>query len=58
MDTNNLFVGDPTPLTNLAGSELHGVRQSGLGFIKGATYYGRVVTDGDSTANIYEPPAR
>jgi alpha-L-arabinofuranosidase len=48
MDTNNPFVGDHTPLIKLAGSEPRGVRQSGVNFVKGTKYNGRVELAGDS----------
>jgi alpha-N-arabinofuranosidase len=52
MDTNNPFVGDHTPLIKLAGSEPRGIRQTGLNFIKDATYNGRIQLAGDSSAKV------
>jgi alpha-N-arabinofuranosidase len=52
MDTNHPFVGDHTPLINLAGSEPRGIRQTGIHFIQGATYQGRVQLAGDPGASV------
>ena len=52
MDTNNPFVGDHTPLIKLAGSEPRGIRQTGVNFIKGETYDGRIQLAGDPTAKV------
>jgi alpha-N-arabinofuranosidase len=52
MDTNNPFVGDHSPLIKLAGSEPRGIRQTGLNFIKGAVYEGRIQLAGDSSAKV------
>ncbi|MGO8837367.1 MAG: alpha-N-arabinofuranosidase [Limisphaerales bacterium] len=52
MDTSNPFVGDHTPLIKLAGSEPRGIRQTGLNFIKDATYNGRIQLAGDSSARV------
>ena len=52
MDTNNPFVGDHTPLIKLAGSEPRGIGQTGLNFIQGATYNGRIQLAGDSSAKV------
>jgi alpha-N-arabinofuranosidase len=52
MDTKNPFVGDHTPLIELAGSEHRGIRQTGLSFVQGATYNGRIQLAGDPTAKV------
>ena len=52
MDTNNPFVGDHTPLIKLAGSEHRGIRQTGVNFVKGETYDGRIQLVGDSRAKV------
>ncbi|MGO8676749.1 MAG: alpha-N-arabinofuranosidase [Limisphaerales bacterium] len=52
MDTHSPFVGDHTPLVKLAGSEPRGIRQTGLNFIQGATYHGRIQLAGDPTAKV------
>jgi alpha-N-arabinofuranosidase len=52
MDTNNPFVGDHTPLIKLDGSEPRGIRQTGVNFVKGETYDGRIQLAGDSTAKV------
>jgi alpha-N-arabinofuranosidase len=52
MDTNNPYVGEHTPLITHAGAEPRGIRQTGLSFIKGATYKGRVQLAGDSGAKV------
>jgi len=52
MDTNNPFVGDHTPLIKLAGSEHRGIRQTGVNFVKGETYDGRIQLAGDSRAKV------
>ena len=52
MDTKNPFVGDHSPLIKLEGAELRGIRQSGLSFVEGATYNGRIQLAGDPTAKV------
>ena len=52
MDANNPCVGDHTPLFKLAGSEPRGIRQTGVNFIKGETYDGRIQLAGDSSAKV------
>jgi alpha-N-arabinofuranosidase len=52
MDTQSPFVGDHTPLIRLAGSEPRGIRQTGLNFIQGVTYKGRLQLAGDRSASI------
>ena len=52
MDTNNHFVCDHTPLIKLAGSEPRGIRQTGVRFVKGETYNGRIQLAGDSSAKV------
>jgi len=52
MDTHSPFVGDHTPLIKLAGSEPRGIRQTGINFIQGAAYNGRIQLAGDPTAKV------
>lgn len=52
MDTKTPFVGDHTPVIQLAGSEPRGIRQTGLNFIKGTTYQGRIQLAGDAKAKV------
>ena len=53
MDANVPYVGDHTPLIILAGSEPRGIRQTGVNFVKGETYAGRVQLAGDSRAKVF-----
>jgi alpha-N-arabinofuranosidase len=52
MDTKDPFAGDHTPLIKLAGSEPRGIKQTGLNFVQGAGYNGRVQLAGDPAAKI------
>ena len=52
MDTNYPFVGDQSPLIKLAGSEPRGIRQTGVSFIQGATYDGRLQLAGNPAAAV------
>jgi alpha-L-arabinofuranosidase len=52
MDTNNPFVGDQTPLIKLDGPEPRGIRQTGVNFVKGETYDGRIQLAGDPGARV------
>ena len=52
MDTTNPFVGDHTPLITLAGSELRGILQTDVKFVKGTRYDGRIQLAGSSGAKI------
>ena len=52
MDTNNPFVGDHSPMIRLAGDTLRGIRQTGVNFVAGKTYTGRVQLAGDPTAKV------
>jgi alpha-N-arabinofuranosidase len=52
MDTNNPFVGEHTPLIQLAGEEPRGIRQTGIDFIKGEIYKGRIQLSGSSKAKV------
>jgi alpha-L-arabinofuranosidase len=52
MATNQPFVGEHTPLIKLAGAEPRGIRQTGLNFIQGTTYRGRIQLTGDATASV------
>lgn len=52
MDTHNPFAGDQTPLITLAGAEPRGIRQTGVNFVQGARYTGRLQLAGDSTAKV------
>lgn len=53
MDTSNPFVGDQTPLIKLAGGEARGIRQTGVNFVEGNIYNGRIQIAGDPTAKVY-----
>ena len=53
MDTNNPFVGDHTPFIKLVGAEPRGIRQTGINFVQGATYKGRLQLAGDPTAKVF-----
>jgi alpha-N-arabinofuranosidase len=52
MDVNDPYVGDHAPLIKLAGSEPHGIRQTGVNFVKGETYNGRIQSAGASSAAV------
>ncbi len=52
MDTSNPFVGDHTPLIKLAGDEIRGIRQTGVNFIQGVSYNGRIQLAGDPSAKV------
>ena len=52
MDTSHPFVGDHTPLIELAGPEPRGIRQTSINFIQGATYNGRIELAGDPAAKV------
>jgi len=52
MDTNDPFVGDHTPLIQLAGEEPRGIRQTGINFVKGEIYKGRIQSSGNSKAKV------
>jgi alpha-N-arabinofuranosidase len=52
MDAKDPFVGDHTPLVKLAGAEPRGIRQTGVNFVKGETYDGRIQLEGDSSAEV------
>ena len=52
MDTSNPFVGDQTPLIKVAGDENRGIRQTGVNFVEGKNYNGRIQLAGNSTAKI------
>ncbi len=52
MDANDPYVGDHTPLVKVAGSEPHGIRQTGVNFVKGEAYDGRIRLAGDSSAIV------
>jgi alpha-N-arabinofuranosidase len=50
MDKSNPFTGEHTPIISLPkGSGKKGVRQGGLGFIKGKSYQGRIILAGDES---------
>jgi len=53
MDTNEPFVGEHSPLIQLAGNEPRGIQQTGLNFIQGASYSGRIQLAGDPTAKVF-----
>jgi alpha-N-arabinofuranosidase len=52
MDTNQPYVGDHTPWIKLAGSEPRGIRQTGINFVAGKTYQGRIQLAGDAAAKV------
>lgn len=52
MDTKNPFVGDHTPLVQLAGAEPRGIRQTGVKLTQGVTYNGRLQLAGDPSAKV------
>jgi len=52
MDARAPYVGEQTPLVQLAGNEPRGVAQSGLLVRKGKDYVGRVVLAGSPTAHV------
>ena len=52
MDAIRPFVGEHSPMIKLAGNEPRGIRQTGLSFIEGKTYAGRVQLAGDATAKV------
>jgi alpha-N-arabinofuranosidase len=45
-------VGDHTPWIKLAGSEPRGIRQTGINFVAGKTYQGRIQLAGDAAAKV------
>jgi len=53
MDTNEPFVGEHTPWIKLAGPAPRGIQQSGLNFVEGTTYNGRVQLAGDPAAKVF-----
>lgn len=51
MDTNDVFVGEHTPMIHLPGNGTSaGISQEGLGILNGKKYVGHVVLAGDETA--------
>ena len=52
MDITNPFAGDHTPLVTLAGAEPRGIIQTGVNFVQGTAYDGRIQLAGDSTAKV------
>ena len=52
MDSSNPFVGDHTPLIQLAGNEPRGIRQTGINFTHGFEYQGRIQLAGDSGIKV------
>ena len=52
MDTHDPFAGDQTPLVKLAGAEPRGILQTGVNFVQGAAYNGRIELAGDPTAKV------
>ena len=52
MDREHPYVGDQTPVVKVAATEPHGIRQAGLGLVKGKTYTGRVVLSGDPGVKV------
>lgn len=52
MDSDRPFAGKHSPLVQLAGTELRGIRQAGLAIVKNAAYTGRVVLAGGPGAKV------
>ncbi len=52
MDTHDPFAGDHTPLVTLAGTEPRGILQTGVNFLPGTRYTGRIQLAGDPTAKV------
>ncbi|MBN1154437.1 alpha-N-arabinofuranosidase [candidate division KSB1 bacterium] len=52
MDRENSYVGEHTPVVQLAGSKPRGIQQSGLAVRAGKQYSGRVVLAGDGDARV------
>jgi len=52
MDTNDVYVGEHTPMVKLSASELRGFQQDGLTVRKGKSYTGRIVVEGTSGAMV------
>ena len=52
MDTRNPYVGDHTPVIQLAGAAPRGIRQTGVNFTRGVTYQGRIQLAGDPGAQV------
>jgi len=52
MDRKNPYVGDHSPLIQLAGDSARGIQQSGIALIKGKAYTGRVVLAGSPGAKV------
>jgi len=52
MDANKPFVGEHSPWIRLDGDEPRGIRQTGLSFVHGQTYEGRLQLAGDTTAKV------
>jgi alpha-N-arabinofuranosidase len=52
MDREHPYVGDQTPVVKLTDAAPHGIRQAGLGLVKGKTYTGRVVLSGDPGVKV------
>ena len=51
MDKSNPFTGEHTPIISLqGGAERNGIRQGGLGLVKGKSYEGRIILAGDKSA--------
>ncbi len=47
MDTKQVWVGKHSPMIRLEANTPHGIRQAGLGLVRGKQYTGRVVLAGD-----------
>ena len=52
MDKDQPFVGEQSPRIELDASTPHGIRQSGLGLVKGKEYTGRIYLRGTPGANV------
>jgi alpha-N-arabinofuranosidase len=52
MNTTAPYVGEHSPVVQLAGSAPRGIAQSGLSLAKGKDYTGRIVVAGDAGSNV------
>lgn len=52
MDTSNPFIGEHTPLIKLSADEPRGIRQTGINFMQGVIYDGRIQLAGDASVKV------
>lgn len=52
LDIKNAYAGDHSPAIALSQNESRGIRQAGLGLMKGKDYTGRIVLAGNSDVNV------